>query len=612
MKQFFKQSLGLSFFAIILFGCKPATNVLIEGELKKWHRITLLMDGPQLSETDEVNPFLNYRLDVTFTNGEERFVVPGFFAADGDAAETKANSGNKWKVHFTPNQIGEWKYSVSFMKGERISVEDNLSRAKSAGYMDGVKGIFTVVESDKTGRDNRANGRLEYVGEHFLKYAESGKYFMKQGADTPENFLAYEDFDNTPNYKNFRKSWEPHIRDWKTGDPTWQGGKGKGILGAINYLASKGMNVFSFLTYNVGGDDRNVFPMISDEKADRTRYDVSKLEQWEIVFEHGDNKGMYLHFKLQERENDGGHATEDMDVALDEGNLGVERKLYIRELVARFGHHLALNWNLGEENEQTTAQIIDMAEYIIAIDPYQHHIVLHTTPGLEKQRSIYMPLIGEKSALTGVSIQGGENDYADIYPKVAEWVSKSAEAGKKWVVANDEQAKGSHGILPDDEPENNQDLARKRVIWGTIMAGGAGCEYYFGYKYPHSDMTCEDYRSRDKWWDFARFALQFFEKNEVPFWQMTPSNEYVEDVENWCLAQPGLIYVLFLLDGGSPSLDLSDELGSFQVHWYNPRNGGDLHETEIMEIAGGDIVSLGSPPKEADQDWVVLVRSSGE
>ena len=38
------------------------------------------------------------------------------------------------------------------------------------------------------------------------------------------------------------------------------------------------------------------------------------------------------------------------EMLLDNGEVGVERRLYYRDLIARFGHHLALNWNLGEEN----------------------------------------------------------------------------------------------------------------------------------------------------------------------------------------------------------------------------------------------------------------------
>ena len=36
--------------------------------------------------------------------------------------------------------------------------------------------------------------------------------------------------------------YEPHVRDWADGDPTWQGGKGKGLIGGLNYLASQGVN----------------------------------------------------------------------------------------------------------------------------------------------------------------------------------------------------------------------------------------------------------------------------------------------------------------------------------------------------------------------------------
>jgi hypothetical protein len=102
----------------------------------------------------------------------------------------------------------------------------------------------------------------------------------------------------------WRKSWAPHAGDYQSGDPTWAGGKGTEIIGAINYLAQKGLNSLSFLTMNINGDDKNVFMYTSDSAVNRTRIDVSKCAQWEIVFEHADKMGMYLHFKMQETEND--------------------------------------------------------------------------------------------------------------------------------------------------------------------------------------------------------------------------------------------------------------------------------------------------------------------
>ena len=76
-----------------------------------------------------------------------------------------------------------------------------------------------------------------------------------------------------------------------------------------------------------------------------------------------------------------------MPTSLDGGDLGVERKLYLRELVARFGYLLALNWNLSEENTQTPEQQRAMSGYIRSTDPYGHHIVMHTFPNARRSRS---------------------------------------------------------------------------------------------------------------------------------------------------------------------------------------------------------------------------------
>ena len=42
---------------------------------------------------------------------------------------------------------------------------------------------------------------------------------------------------------------------------------------------------------------------------------------------------------------------------MDQGVFDIEGKLYYRELIARFGHHMAMNWNLGEENNQPISEV---------------------------------------------------------------------------------------------------------------------------------------------------------------------------------------------------------------------------------------------------------------
>lgn len=92
-------------------------NVEFRGELKKWHKVELVFQGPESSELAIENPFLDYRLDVTFKHADVEYTVPGFYAADGDAAESSADKGNIWIVRFAPDQVGLWTYQVALRRG---------------------------------------------------------------------------------------------------------------------------------------------------------------------------------------------------------------------------------------------------------------------------------------------------------------------------------------------------------------------------------------------------------------------------------------------------------------------------------------------------------------
>ncbi|MDR8392955.1 DUF5060 domain-containing protein [Aliifodinibius sp. S!AR15-10] len=578
------------------------SQAVITGEQKKWHKITLTFEGPETSENAEYNPFLHYRLSVTFYHLEsgKQYTKPGFFAADGDAANSSASSGNKWRVHFTPDETGRWEYLVNFRKGRFAAVSEEWETGVSGEFMDKTTGMFTVDSSDKTGRDFRAKGRLEYVGTHYLEFAETGEPFLKMGADAPENFLAYEDFDGTfhsdGNNDELVKSWEPHVKDWNGGDPTWKDGKGKGIIGALNYLASEGLNAVSFLTLSTEGDDKNVFPHTNYNTYDR--FDISKLAQWEIVFKHADQLGIFLHFKTQEVENQG---------LLDNGGVGAVRKLYYRELIARFGHHLALNWNLGEENgewmenhptpPQFTWQRLSMAQYFHQHDPYPRHIVIHNG-------DYFDDLLGSGSALTGPSIQTHHSDFHTVHDEVLKWRTKSAEAGKPWAVAVDEPGDAQHALVPDkDDPEHN--LARKNALWGAMMAGAWGVEWYFGYDHDESDLTAQDYRSRDLFWDQCRYLLQFFEENEIPVRQMEPQDDLTKKEDDYVFYQPGEVYVVYQKTVADIPLDLTEYNGEYQVRWYNPKTGEYLQNEEI---SAGQVHTLSAPDLDENDDVAVLIK----
>lgn len=581
--------------ASIFFPALEAYGNEVSGELKVWHRVTVTFDGPQTSESAATNPFTDYRLQVTFTHTASGavFEVPGFYAADGNAKETSASSGNKWRVHFTPDQKGVWTYSASFRTGANVAVEAGASAGKATSF-DGTTGSFSIGATDKKGVDHRGKGMLRYVGEYHLQYAESGDPFIKLGPNGPENLLAYSDFDGTYDTScngdpidQSLHTYEPHISDWKNGDPSWKSGKGKGLVGAMNYLSDIGTNSMYFLTYNIdGGDGCDVWPWTSEKTKDR--FDVSKLAQWETIFDHMDAKGILLHVILSERQN----AKSIGSGNGDDDELNDIRKLYYRELVARFGHHLALQWNLGEENTNNDRKKIEFADYIRSIDPYDHPITVHTSDS--KSFEFYEAILGEPS-FEATSLQA---DIADYNALAIYYREQSAQYGRKWSVYADEQSPNAGN--------ERADLLRKDGLWGNLMGGGAGVEWYFSL-----DLSLEDFRKFDILWEEMNHARQFFELH-LPFEQMEPANDITPAKADFVLAKENEVYAVYLSDGGSGSLDIGGGTSSvFDVWWYNPRKGGALQRGDIQTVKGGGTRNFGSPPSESGKDWVVLVKGEG-
>ena len=165
------------------------------GETKRWHKLTFTINGPFAHEQDnDPNPFLDYAMELNVRHEDgTTYRVPGYFAADGNAGETSADSGTMWRAHFAPDREGRWDAEAIIYRGSKVAIDRSVPRVEVARQ----QGRFTVSASDKTGVDLRGKGRLQFVNQRYLKYLGTGKYFLKAGADAPETLLGYADFDNT-------------------------------------------------------------------------------------------------------------------------------------------------------------------------------------------------------------------------------------------------------------------------------------------------------------------------------------------------------------------------------------------------------------------------------
>ncbi len=256
-----------------------------------------------------------------------------------------------------------------------------------------------------------------------------------------------------------------------------------------------------------------------------------------------------------------------------------------------------------------------MIDYMRSIDPYQHHVVIHTFP--PQQDKVYQSLLGQKSKLSGVSLQ---NNWNVVHQRTLHWLEASATAGKPWVVANDEQGGADTGIPADtgyhgynDTKNGGQRVqtmhdTRKATLWGNLMAGGAGVEYYFGYQLPENDLKCEDWRSRDTSWDYGRIAIEFLAEQKIPISEMKNANDLIGNKKNdnskYCLAKAGEIYLVYLAEGGATEIDLTAATGSFRLEWFNPREGGKPTVQGPALLTGGSMSKLTAPTQD---DWLAIL-----
>ena len=569
----------------------------INGNAVTWHPISIDIEGPAASETDaSPNPFLDLRYDLYLTAPSGREVtVPGFYAGDGAGGD----SGNVWRARFAPDEPGSWDYRVGFFSGAEVAIASDTDTA-STMPAHGESGSFEVLPRDPSAPGLLALGRLEYTGKHYLKFSD-GPYWIKSGVNSPENFFGYAGFDQTydlpdgagkEGLSNGLHHYQEHRQDWRIDDPLFVGSSGidsKGIIGAINYLASEAVNSIYFLTMNLGGDGSDTWPFVgsSGTPFDNTHYDLSKLYQWNIVLNHMQEQGIVAHIVLAEREWPN-------IKWLDDGEFGTERKLYIRELVARYAYLNGIKWNLSEESRLTNEQHRDIASYLRSLDWAAHPISVHHW--INQPEPVYEPILGNTDFDLS-SIQFSPHNANDF---VETWRARTADAGWPWVIDMDEVGPARVGLT-----DENIDSLRKRVLYPVYFSGG-NIEWYFGY---HAlplggDMRLENFRTREPMYRYMRYAREFLEA--LPFWDMQPADELLSQAgdNDQVFAQIGQTYAVYIEDAANTRL-LDVEAGEYEKQWFNPRTGT---SGPIEPIKTSGRVALGPLNTDYREDWVIVLR----
>jgi hypothetical protein len=502
----------LAFYLIIAMSISAYKDMGHIGDFPKWSKVEVQLSGPMASVTDDPNPF-KIKVDVIFQGPDgRRFVVPAFYDGDG-RGEVK---GNVWKARFSPDKIGLWTFSSR-------STERSL---------DGYRGSFKVLRPPEDAPKFYRWGRLRYVGEHYLKFMD-GPYWIKGGTDEPEEFLG-----------------EGVMGDWE------------GKKRAIDYLAGKGVNSIYIMLHNVLGDYRNVCPWLMDPaisnpvREQSERFDLPKLARWEELFGYIQSKGIVLHLVLED----------------DSAWTGFNRELYYREMVARFSHHPAIIWNLGEEFNENYSfeEAVKFLKMLRDLDPYDHPVTVHNVNDPKRAREMV------EAGFDLTSIQTSEQPPSAHNSLALSWWRNSESAGKPLVVSFDE----------------GRPATDRRNVWAVYMGGGM-------WEAIAKRVREGGFEVEDRFWDEMRYARDFME--DLPLWKMEPRNDLVEGEGTYCFAAPGELYAVYTGKGDRIRVDLSGASGIFKARWFNPRRG---KFERSFEVKGGGKVEL-KPPD--GNDWALLI-----
>ncbi len=475
----------------------PAASAEEFGRFDKWSKIELVFDGPESRGRGEPNPFA-IAFDVAFTGPSGRqYRVPGFYDGDGKGGL----DGNLWKVRFSADEEGRWTYKS----------------ASTDRRLDGLAGRFVVTAIPADAQGFWRWGRLDYVGApknkiRYLKF-RNGPYWLKAGCDDPENFLG-----TYQNYNTLAKR-----------------------KAAIDYLAQRRVNSMYIMTHNIGGDDRDVWPWLGQSAAEamanggkHPRFDVTKLDQWQQLLEHMQDRGVVPYLILED----------------DSAWKGYDHKRYYREIIARFGYLPALIFNLGEEHNENyrLSQALDHLKRLKDIDPYDHPCGIHNVnrPIDEYVDAAHVDFTAIQTGSPG-SRKGLENALQHNRMTI-DWIQRCQSRGKRVLMVG----------FDEGRPEQH------RAAWWSAYMGGGVWEAHVPKPYDKPMSAWEPT------WTELGGARAFMES--LPFWKMEPHNELVKSGRAFCLAQLGRAYALYLPTGGEVTVELTVG-AAYEFAWWNPANG---------------------------------------
>jgi Protein of unknown function (DUF4038)/Domain of unknown function (DUF5060) len=275
-----------------------------------------------------------------------------------------------------------------------------------------------------------------------------------------------------------------------------------------------------------------------------------------------------------------------------------DERRFLRYAVARFASFSNITWDLGDDLDRfrDDSWTHDTGTFLVQLDPYHHLATSHPVDVVVDGNSVHQDRGSAWFGFTSYQ-EWSRNQHALMLQ------SRKFQEQTDRVIpqTNEEYGYEDHyplWALPNQESADSL----RRAAWDIVMAGGyqtAGESARRGTNvWPDTGGGWVNGRGDDTMTMFLGYGHLVDFMTSFEWWKTNPHDELV-DHGNYCLADPGRIYAIYLPQGGRFTLELLQ--GSYSFEWFSPLTG--------ERIAGQDATgpSWSSPTPPDSKEWAVLL-----
>ncbi len=499
--------------------------------------ITATVDSP-----DARNPFEDATLTGTFAtaDGSKSWNIAGF---------CDSTDGSIFRIRFMPSKAGSYRFTVTYRQGD---------------FQKTSTGMFQTIDAHRPGI-LRIDPQYPW---HFI-WEGTGKHFFFNGT-TAFWLMGWKD-DRTIQYSIARLHRLKINRIRVT------------LAGRTNIFYGEPVMIGNNWTVDIAAWPAQDASDFTHPGFDYSRFNVAYWQKWDRMLRFAREKNMNISIVLDM--NDG---------RIHPAAGSADEHRYIQYAVARLAPFSNITWDLGDDldsyrDENWTHETGMLLEQW---DPYHHLATSHPTQDVHQDR---------KSSWFGFT------SYQDWTRKQHTLMLESRKlqenAGRIIPQTNEEYGYEDHYPKWAAPGSDSADVLR-RTAWDIVMAGGyqtAGETARRGTNiWPDMGGGWMNGRSDDTTTMFRGYGHMVDFITGFDWWKTNPHDELVDN-GNYCLAEPGKIYAVYLPHSGKVTIHLKP--GHYQAHWFSAVTG------QTIDLPPVDGSSWTSPDAPDRNDWALLLKA---